>query len=133
MSDPIASLLGSGLRWLAPLGLLALAVFFGRSLRSGAMPVIERVARQSKPMLPPALSRYTRRLTALWCAYFVAAAAMAAVTPFAWSTLGLSVWAGTLVLFVGERWMRPWFFPGETFPGLLQQLRDTWSVWRTRG
>lgn len=132
MPDTFALLLGSGLRWLAPLCLLGLAVFFGRSLRRGAMPLIERIARQSKPVLPPAVSRYTRRLTALWCFYFVAAAVLMVATDLAWSTLGAMVWAGTLVLFVGERWMRPWFFPGETFPGLVQQLRDTWSVWRTR-
>jgi hypothetical protein len=37
-----------------------------------------------------------------------------------------------VLLFVGERWVRPWFFPGEVFPGLVQQLRDTWSIWRRR-
>ena len=116
-----------------PLCLLGLAVFFGRSLRYGATPLIERIARQSKPVLTPAVGRYTRRLTALWSAYFAAAAALTATADLAWSTLGTMVWAGTLALFVGERWMRPWFFPGETFPGLVQQVRDTWSIWRNRG
>lgn len=125
-------LLASSLRWLGPLLLLGLAVFFGRTLRPGAVPLIERIARQSKPMLPTAVSRYTRRLTAVWCVYFVVAAALMVVSDLAWLALGAMVWAGTLVLFVGERWMRPWFFPGEQFPGLAQQVRDTWSVWRTR-
>jgi uncharacterized membrane protein len=132
LPDTLTPLLGSGLRWLSLLCLLGLAAFFGRSLRRGATPLIERIARQSKPALAPAVSRYTRRLTALWCCYFIAAAVLTAASDVTWSTLGAGVWVGTLVLFVGERWMRPWFFPGETFPGLVQQVRDTWSVWRTR-
>lgn len=97
------------------------------------MPLIERIARQSKPSLPAALSRYTRRLTALWCAYFVIAAVLTASASMAYAHVSLAVWTGTVVLFVGERWVRPWLFPGEVFPGLVQQLRDTWSVWRPRG
>jgi hypothetical protein len=34
-----------------------------------------------------------------------------------------------VLLFVGEHWLRPRLFPGHRFPGLVQQLRDTWSVW----
>jgi hypothetical protein len=45
--------------------------------------------------------------------------------------VSLAVLAGSLLLFVGERWLRPRIFPKEVFPGLLQQARDTWSVWRT--
>jgi len=132
LPDPLASLVGAGLRYLPPLVLLWLAVFFGRTLRRGATPLIERIARQSNPALPAALCRYTRRLTALWCAYFLAAALLTAVVNAAYAQLSLAVWSGTVLLFVGERWVRPWLFPGEVFPGLLQQLRDTWGVWRTR-
>ena len=132
MPEPVASLVGAGLRYLPPLVLLWLAVFFGRTLRSGATPLIERIARHSNPALPAALCRYTRRLTALWCAYFVVAALLTATTPLGYAYVGLVVWTGTVVLFVGERWLRPWLFPGEVFPGLMQQLRDTWSVWRTQ-
>jgi uncharacterized membrane protein len=96
------------------------------------MPLIERIARQSKPALPAALCHYTRRLTTLWCIYFVAAALLTALAPGAHTLLGLAAWSGAVLLFVGERWVRPWLFPGEDFPGLLQQLRDTWGVWRTR-
>ena len=132
MPDPFASLVGAGLRYLPPLVLLWLAVFFGRTLRGGATPLIERIARHSNPALPAALCRYSRRLTALWCAYFVVAALLTAATHLAYAYVGLVVWTGTVVLFVGERWVRPWLFPGEVFPGLMQQLRDTWSVWRTQ-
>lgn len=131
MPDPLA-LVWSAARFVAPLVLLWLAVFFGRSLRPGAMPLIERIARQSTPSLPETLRRYTRRLTALWCVYFVVAAVLTASTGLATGTLSLAVWAGSAVLFVGERWLRPQLFPGEVFPGLAQQVRDTWSVWRTK-
>ena len=125
-----------GLRWLAPLPLLWLAAFFGRTLRAGQTPLIERIARRSTPGLSPRLCRYTRGLTAVWCGYFLAAAAVSAVD--AWSrTLGAGrvgtvVLAGSALMFAGERWARPWLFPQEVFPGLIEQLRDTWSVFRPR-
>ena len=133
MPEPLAGWLLEGLRWTQPLVLLSLAVFFGRTLRAGATPLIEQIARRSHPALPSALSRYTRRLTALWCGWFVVAAAVSAIAQGAWGPASAVVWAGTLVLFVGERWVRPWLFPGESFPGLVQQLRDTWAVWQARG
>ena len=106
-----------------------LAVFFGRTLLGGQVPLIERIARVSDPALPPALSRYTRRLTGVWCAYFFIAAFLSlfASLPLAWTSA--FVWSGTIVMFIGERWLRPRLFPGHPFPGLVQQLRDTWSVW----
>ena len=133
MPDVLASLVWAGLRYLPPLVLLWLAYFFGRTLRAGATPLIERIARHSNPALPPPLCRYTRRLTALWCAYFVIAAAMTAAASIAYGPVSLAVWTGTIVLFVGERLIRPKLFPGQVFPGLAQQLRDTWSIWRTSG
>jgi uncharacterized membrane protein len=125
----------AGLGYLPPLVLLWLAVFFGRTLRPGSTPLIERIARRSSPALSAPLCRYTRGLTLTWCVYFVlAAAATAAVNwwgAVAYGHVSLAVWTGTAVLFVGERWVRPMVFPGEVFPGLAQQLRDTWSIWRT--
>ncbi len=133
MPESLASLVEASLRFLPPLVLLWLAVFFGRTLRSGAVPLIEHIARQSIPSLRPALARYTRRLTVIWCAYFLVAALLTATVSAAYAQVNLAVWAGTAVLFVGEHRLRPWFFPDEVFPGLVQQLRDTWCVWRTRG
>ena len=107
-----------------------LAFFFGRTLRPGREPLITRIARVSDPGLAPPLCRYTRRLTAVWCGYFV----LTALTMLAWGgslpAAGLLVWIGTIVLFVGEHWLRPHLFPGERFPSLRQQLRDTLHVWR---
>ncbi len=124
---------GSGLRFVAPLVLLWLAFFFGRTLRAGATPLIERIARRRTPFLPRPLGRSTRRLTALWCAYFVVAAGLTGSAEASYAMVSLAVWSGSVVLFVGERWIRPRLFPGEVFASLAQQLRDTVGVWRERG
>ena len=134
MPDPLATPLWAGLRFVSPLVLLWLAFFFGRTLRRGATPLIEQIARRSTPALSAPLCRYTRRLTAVWCAWFVVAAVVAAFTGtagaagYAWHSLVVS--GGTALLFIGERGLRPLLFPGEVFPGLRQQLRDTWTLWR---
>lgn len=92
------------------------------------MPLIERVARIGKPDLSAALCRYTRRLTALWCIYFVVTAA--ASLGFQQASLGVA--SVSLVFFVGEYWVRRRLFPSEVFPDLAQQVRDTARVWRPR-
>ncbi|MDB5999763.1 MAG: hypothetical protein JWP52_1462 [Rhizobacter sp.] len=126
--------------------LLWLAFVFGRTLRAGATPLIEQVARRGTPAMPMALRCYTRRLTAVWCGYFVvaavvtAASALAAAGEMAGGTAGLAgfagvslaVWACTALLFIGERIVRPFIFPGHVFPSLWQQLLDTCSIWRPR-
>jgi uncharacterized membrane protein len=131
--DWLQSLDGAGWwRLLSVLVLAWLAFFFGRTLRAGQVPLIERIASVSEPDLPQPLVRYTRRLTAIWAAYFVLAATLTMTTGLAAFGGGAWVWAGTAVLFVGEHWLRPRLFPGHSFPGLVQQLRDTWSVWHPR-
>ena len=107
-----------------------LAIFFGRTLRAGHVPLIEQVARVRDPALTPALCRYTRRLTAIWSAYFAAAALLSTVVklPFWWA--GGLVWLGVIGLFVGEHRLRSRLFPGHSFPSLTQQLHDTVSIWR---
>lgn len=107
-----------------------LAYFFGRTLFSGRVPLIERIARAGDPDLPPQLCRYTRRLTALWCAYFLIAALFSYAVKFPLGWAGILVWVGAVFLFVGEHWLRPRLFPGRSFPGLAQQIRDTLRVWR---
>lgn len=107
----------------------SLALFFGRTLRRGEQALITRVARVSEPALPAELVRYTRRLTAIWCVWFVfAAAACLASGSVFWSSA--LTWTGTAALLVGEHRLRPHLFPGRKFPGLLQQARDTLLVWR---
>lgn len=106
-----------------------LAVFFGRTLRPGQVPLIEQIARVSEPAMTLPLRRYTRRLTAIWCGYFVIAAVLSLAFGHAHPGAGALVLLGSVVLFVGEHWLRPRLFPGQAFPSLLRQLRDTWSVW----
>lgn len=43
---------------------------FGGSLWS-AMPIVERLARLQEPALPESGVRYTRRVTQIWCAFFI--------------------------------------------------------------
>lgn len=56
-----------------------LLVVFAVSLRYPPT-VIERVARITQPDLPESGVRYTRKVTAVWCAFFVANGAAAAYT-----------------------------------------------------
>ena len=132
MFDALAPLAAASLRYVPTLVLVWLAFFFGRTLRAGEVPLIERVARIGKPDLSPALCRYTRGLTAAWCAYFVVAALLAVAANLGFQQASLGVAAASAVLFVGEHLIRPWLFPGEWFPGLVQQIRDTVQVWRPR-
>lgn len=48
----------------------AMLALFGHSLLSG-QSFIEKLARLSNPHLPPEAVRYTRRLTVLWCCFFI--------------------------------------------------------------
>jgi uncharacterized membrane protein len=117
-------------RALSALVLGWLAYFFGRTLRTGCVPLIERIARVRDPELPPALCRYTRRLTAVWTLYFVAAGLLSfgMQLPFLWA--GGLIWLGAISLFVGEHRLRPYLFPGRSFPNLIEQVQDTARIWR---
>src|SRR4029434_6742381 len=57
---------------------LALAALFAWTLRPGVEPMIARFARRERGTLEPELRGYTRRLTVVWVAFFVAMAAIAA-------------------------------------------------------
>ena len=120
MQESFASFFGAALRFLPPLLLLWLAFFFGRTLRYGATPLIEQIARRSSPTLSPRLRRYTRRLTAIWCAYFIAAAIATALSHITgaggYARLSLGLWSATVLLFVGERWLRRLFFSRGVLP-----------------
>lgn len=61
---------------------LSLLSVFGRSLRHPPT-VIERIAHLSDPELPPEGVRYTRRVTQVWCAFFVSNASISIATIFA--------------------------------------------------
>lgn len=132
MFESAALLFSATLRHLPTLVLLWLAFFFGRTLRAGAMPLIERVARVGKPALSETLCRYTRRLTLLWCIYFVVAASLTAAMSLGFQQASLGAAIVAAVFFVGEHRIRQRLFPTEAFPDLVQQIRDTAQVWRHR-
>ena len=130
--EALTPLASASLRWLPTLLLLWLSVVFGRTLRAGEVPLIERVARIGKPSLSPTLCRYTRGLTVLWCAYFAVAAVLAACAGWGVEQAGVGIAAVSALLFVGEHRLRRLIFPAEWFPGLIQQVSDTVQVWRPR-
>ena len=55
---------------------LALAAWFGRTLLPGREPLISRFASLERGELEPVLARYTRRLTGIWTAFFLAMAVL---------------------------------------------------------
>lgn len=66
-----------------------LLLLFGVSLWRGP-PLIERLARLTEPELPPRAVAYTRRVTQVWCGFFVVNGSAAAYTALASSA---EVWA----------------------------------------
>lgn len=88
---------------------LALAAWFGMSLKAGEEPVIGWFARLERgDELTPELATYTRRLTLLWTVFFVAMAATAALLAVFAAAETWSIFANGVdyvligVLFVGE-------------------------------
>lgn len=89
---------------LVNLGLLA---NFAASLR-GPVSLVERFARMHEPELPEGGAAYCRRVTAVWCWFFVAnagaCAALALWAPLSWWTLYTGLVAYLLIgaMFTGE-------------------------------
>ena len=86
----LLSALFSARHWLLyyPLAVsLALLCLFGWSL-TRPMSLVERLARLQDPALPPEAIGYTRRVTQVWCGFFIINGALAAFT----------IWHGDLAL-----------------------------------
>lgn len=88
---------------------LALAAWFGMSLRKGEEPMIGWFARLERgDELSPELATYTRRLTVLWTVFFVTMAATAALLAVFAAAETWSIFANGVdyvligILFVGE-------------------------------
>lgn len=90
------------------LGLLAI---FAASLYFPP-PVIERLARLQHPYLPPKGVRYTRRVTQVWCGFFLLNGALAFATAVWGSFAFWSLYNGLIayllmgLLLAGEYWIR---------------------------
>jgi uncharacterized membrane protein len=113
-------------------GNLALAWHFGRTLLPRQEPLIARYTRADFGRMPPELIAYTRALTAVWAAFFVAfAAANAATLAGAGPDMARSAvlnLALSLVFFLGEHPLRAMLF-GRLGPvGPLRTLRAMWRA-----
>jgi uncharacterized membrane protein len=100
-----------------PVGInLSLLLIFAASLRKPPT-MIERFARLLHPDLPPEGVRYTRRVTQVWCAFFIFNGSIATVTALAttrevWVLYnGLVAYLLVGVLFGGEWLVRRRRFP----------------------
>jgi uncharacterized membrane protein len=110
---------------------LALAAWFGRTLLPGREPLISRFASLERGELEPVLARYTRRLTAVWTAFFVAMALLSAALALAadgetWSIFTNGVnYLLMAVLFLGEyvyRRLRYSEFRHASLPRMIRML-----------
>ena len=85
---------------------MMLAVFGGSLFAK--QTVIERLARLQQPELPERAVRYTRRVTQVWCVFFIANGAVAALLAwlgrYGWWAVYTGVIAYVLmgILFAGE-------------------------------
>ncbi|EBQ3428644.1 DNA gyrase subunit B, partial [Salmonella enterica] len=68
---------------------------FGGSLWS-AMPLVERLARLRTPDLPPQGVRYTRRVTQIWCLFFIFNGTIALFTALHGDMRMWTTWNGML-------------------------------------
>lgn len=99
-----------------------LAWLFGRTLRSGVVPLIERFARLEHPEgVPPELPPYARRVNWVWTLFFAALAIATLVLAVFASTETLSLftniisWVLIIVLHLSEHCYRMWWrFPTLT-------------------
>ena len=91
---------------------LALAIGFGSTLRAGATPLISMLAASVHERVTPELLAYTRRLTGLWTAYFIAMIGISlliyAAAPWAWWSLYCNVLTplAVVLFFVVEHALR---------------------------
>ena len=72
---------------------------FGGSLWT-TMPLVERLARLREPNLPPAGVRYTRKVTLVWCGFFLGNGAIALFTVLHGDMHVWTVWNGMVAYFL---------------------------------
>jgi uncharacterized membrane protein len=99
------------LRWYPVLISGFMLSLFGLSLLHG-MPLVERLARLTDPVLPDRAIPYTRRVTEVWCGFFLLngmiAAGLTLWAPLSWWALytGLIAYGLMGILFAGEWLLR---------------------------
>jgi len=112
----------------------ALGCVFGATLRPGATPLISAFAARVHRTMTPALLRYTRQVTAVWCAYFalmvVLSLGLFIAAPWWWWSVfaNLVTPVAAVALFVGEYLVRYRLHPEferTTLAQAFQAYRDT--------
>lgn len=113
---------------------LSVLVLFARSLRSGQIPIVTRVARQIRGELPPELDRYTRVVTQCWVVLLATLAIWSVLlalyaTPEFWSLMtNLVQYLILASVFLLEYLFRRWYFrhlEHESFPTMILALFRT--------
>ncbi|MEC5405168.1 hypothetical protein VOM14_06230 [Paraburkholderia sp. MPAMCS5] len=74
---------------------LGLLIAFGATLVRGPS-MIEKFARLGKSNLPPGAVRHTRRVTQVWCVFFLLNGAFSAYTALYWSRASWSLYNGAI-------------------------------------
>jgi len=116
--------------WIPPVVLpaMAAALFIG-TLRAGEVPLVTRMARLERGVLPPELVGYTRNVTLAWAwllsAMTAAAVLLALFAPlWLWSLFTNFVCYGLLgLMFAGEYAWRRWKFRHLPHPGFAAFVR----------
>lgn len=109
--------------------MLALALFFGRTLRAGEEPLCTRFARIVHGTLEPRVSAYTRKLTAAWTLFFAAMFAASCALYLAGQLEAWSILANILTpaliaaLFLVEYAVRRRALPHHDSGGILAGVR----------
>jgi uncharacterized membrane protein len=89
-----------------------LLVFFARTLRPGRVPLVTGLSHQLHGALPPAVDRYTRRVTWAWCLFFggqlLGSVLLLWLAPIAWWSTFVNILNAPLlaILFLGEKMTR---------------------------
>lgn len=107
-----------------------LAVGFGGTLRAGQQALITQLALRVHRNFTPAMAAYTRRLTGVWTAYFVATALLSLVL---YAFAAFEAWAvfanvvtplAVAALFGGEHWLRYRLHPEFERASLADAIRS---------
>ncbi|MEI7078198.1 hypothetical protein WBW39_16665 [Pectobacterium versatile] len=108
----VASLLlrdGGWLLWYPVAVNSVMLMLFGGSLYSG-MPLVERLARLQEPELPAQAISYTRRVTKVWCWFFIFNGGIAVLTCLVGNLHWWTLWNGVISyvlmgLLMGGEWL----------------------------
>ncbi|KVF78502.1 hypothetical protein WS75_02080 [Burkholderia sp. FL-7-2-10-S1-D7] len=74
---------------------VGLLVAFGATLRHGPT-MIEKFAQLTYPEPSPEIVRYTRRVTQVWCAFFIVNGSFSVYTALCWSRAGWALYNGLI-------------------------------------